>query len=258
MASRHVSGDRSLLRDLKACAPITLVAANGSKVIVDQVGEVQLQVRAVNGVIAHIRVERVYFNKQCNNLLSWNKLSANGWTLHSSMAESYVKTPSALGGARLPLVFKRGVSMLVDETQSSAHPSNDARLANEAALPPQRARTGGGRSTTPSAMSSLFTNIAAMVRWTPNARAPTMERVMKLTVNEDDGTARRVTRSRTTILNDDEDEDDNDDVTWKARSSPSALPIPKSAAAQASATRASSSENAGHGDRVGTPAVRSI
>ena len=114
MASRHVSGDRSLLRDLKACAPITLVAANGSKVIVDQVGEVQLQVRAVNGLIAHIRVERVYFNKQFNNLLSWNRLSADGWALHSSMAESYVKTPSALGGVKLPLVFKGNVSMLVD------------------------------------------------------------------------------------------------------------------------------------------------
>ena len=122
MGSRH-DGSEARQRRSKSDAryqdvrPVTLTTAAGSKVIFNQVaiGAVQLRLRAVDGAIAYVRVERVYFDPRFkSNLLSWQLLVADKWALHSSMAESYVQTPSALGGKKFALEIKDNVSMLMD------------------------------------------------------------------------------------------------------------------------------------------------
>ena len=112
MASAHVSGDRGVFAGaLKRCAPIAFKTASGSTVIANQVGDVMLRVRGINGKIVCIRVERVYYNKQvAEDLLSWQSLRERGWELESSHKGTRVFLPGRV--VEVPLIMRDRVLTL--------------------------------------------------------------------------------------------------------------------------------------------------
>ena len=80
MALLHVVGNKALfVRGLRACNSFTVTVANGDKVVISQVGSIELHVNVALGQTATFVVDNVYFHPKFeSNLLSLHGLTEKG------------------------------------------------------------------------------------------------------------------------------------------------------------------------------------
>ena len=119
MASLHISGNKALfVKGLKRCDPVSIIMADGSTVVTNQRGSVELRVKTAGatGKVVHIPVDGVYYQENASNLVSWNMLKDKGWELHSTKDVTFVQAP---GGNRVLLNCKGRVSMFDNASPNS-------------------------------------------------------------------------------------------------------------------------------------------
>ena len=76
MASVHCTGNKTLLSTRRSCTPMSILCANGDKVVAKVIGSVNLSVRSRAGSVRQLRVNDVYYCEDLSaNLLSSCKLS---------------------------------------------------------------------------------------------------------------------------------------------------------------------------------------
>ena len=91
MASLHVSGNKTLFRGLRKCAPLTIKVADGSTLTATEFGNIEIRLTTSNGSTILYKVENVFYHDRFTaNLLSWQMLKKDGWELHSTPCQTAI------------------------------------------------------------------------------------------------------------------------------------------------------------------------
>lgn len=95
MASLSVTGNRSLLTNVRRCPPVMIKVADGTMLSVTHKGDTLLTLKAIGANRnVSVTIHDVYWHPSFDvNLLSWGVLRVNGWHFNSGEVGTRVTTP---------------------------------------------------------------------------------------------------------------------------------------------------------------------
>jgi hypothetical protein len=120
MASCHITGNKTLLSNVKSVAPISIQVADGADITVTQKGTTSFRVASADGMkVVNVVVEDVYYHERFTaNLLSQGVLRQLGWEFHSTIKETFVITK---GKTKVMLSMRGRVSILETYNRESVY-----------------------------------------------------------------------------------------------------------------------------------------